>query len=79
MNYDFFLCSTPPYCLLWLHHAVGSMVGRWSSELCATFTMNVRCRVAICYFMLGTSKNFLLTDMSIKLKLTQRDLSASGV
>ena len=56
-----FVCSTPPRRPLWLHHAVISLVGRWSSELRATFLMNVSCRVAICFLILGISKNFLLT------------------
>ena len=56
-----FVCSTPPRRLLWLHHAVRILVVRWSSELCTTFPMNDSYRVAICFLMLGISKNFLLT------------------
>ena len=41
LTMDFlFLCSTPPRRLLWLHHAVRSSVGRWSSNLRATVTIN---------------------------------------
>ena len=57
----FFMLSTTPLSLLWLHHAVRSLVGRWSSELCASFTMKVSCRYAIYFSMLGILKNFLLT------------------
>ena len=60
MNF-LFVCSTPPRRFLWLHHAVRSLVLRWSSEWCVTFPMNGRCRVAICFLMLVISKNFLLT------------------
>ena len=59
--YFLFVCSTPPRRLLRLHHTVRSLVGRWSSELRVTFPMNVSCRVAICFSMLGISKNFLIT------------------
>ena len=56
-----FVCNTPPHRLLWLHHAVRSLVGRWSSELRVTFPMNVSCCVAIFSSMLSIPKNFLLT------------------
>ena len=56
-----FVCSTPPRRRLWLHHAVSSLVGRWSSELRATFPMNFSYRFAICFSMLGISKNVFLT------------------
>ena len=58
---DFLLvCSTPPHHLLWLHHKVRSLVRRWSSDLCATFTRKVRCCIAICFSTLGISNNFFL-------------------
>ena len=60
-TYFLFMCSTPLHRLLWLHHVVRSLVGRWSSELFATFSIKVRCRVAICISMLGILKNFFLT------------------
>ena len=50
------VCSIHPSHLLWLHHAVRSLVGRCSSELRATFPMNVSYNVAICYLMLIISK-----------------------
>ena len=56
-----FVCNTPPRCLLWLHHAVRSLVGRGLSELRATFPMKISCCVAICFSVLGISKNFFLT------------------
>ena len=56
-----FLCSTPPRRFLWLHHAVIILVGRWSSELRATFPIKFRCRVAICFSMLGILNHFFLT------------------
>ena len=56
-----FMRSTPPRRLLWLHHAVRSLVGIWSSELRATLPIKVRCRVTIYFLMLGISKNFFLT------------------
>ena len=52
------VCSTPPCRILWLHHAVRILVVRWSSELCATFPMNLIFRVAICFLVLGISKQF---------------------
>ena len=55
-----FVCSTHPRRLLWLHHAVISMVGRWLSELRANFPIKVSCRVAIYYSMLGISNNVFL-------------------
>ena len=59
---DFLLvCSTPQHCLLWLHHAVRSLVGIYSSELRATFPINVSYHVAICFLMWGISKNFFPT------------------
>ena len=58
---DFLLvCSTPPHHLLWLHHKVRSLVRRWSSDLCATFTRKVRCCIAICFLTLGISNSFFL-------------------
>ena len=59
--YFLFMCSTPPHRFSWLHHAVRNCLGRWSSELHATFPMNVRCCVAICFLMLGISNSFRLT------------------
>ena len=56
-----FMFSTPPRSLLWLHHAVRSLLGRRSSELCASFTMKVSCLFAIYFLMLVILKNFLLT------------------
>ena len=56
-----FVCSTLPRHLLWLHHSVRSLVGRWFSELCATFPIKVSCRVVIYFSMLGISKNSFLT------------------
>ena len=55
------VCSTPPNSLLWLHHVVISLVGRWSSDLRATFPIKFSCRVSIFFKMLGISNNFLLT------------------
>ena len=58
---DFLLvCSTPPHHLLWLHHKLRSLVQRWSSDLCATFTRKVRCCIAICFLTLGISNSFFL-------------------
>ena len=56
-----FVWSTPPCPLLWVHHAVISLVEIWSSNLRATFLIRVSCRVAICFSMLGISKNLFLT------------------
>ena len=56
-----FVCSTPPLFLLWLHHAVIFLVGRWSSELRASLPMNVSYCIAICFLMLVISKGFLFT------------------
>ena len=43
---DFLLVySTPPLRLLWLHHSVRILVGRWSSELRATFLILYRISV----------------------------------
>ena len=59
---DFLLVySTPPHHLLWLHHAVRSLVGRWSSELRGTFPIKFSCCVAICFSILGISNSFFLT------------------
>ena len=55
-----FVCSTPPCRLLRLHHAVISLVGRWLSELRATLTIKVSCRVAIYFLVLGISNNLFL-------------------
>ena len=44
---------------IWLHHSVRSFMGRWLSELCATFPTKVRCRVVIYFLVLGISKNLL--------------------
>ena len=52
-----FVCKTLPRHLLWLHHAVRSLLGRWLSELRATLPMNVSCIVAIYFLMQGISKN----------------------
>ena len=52
--------STPPRILLWLDSAVRSLVGRWSSELRATFPIKVSCCVAIYFLMIGISNNFFL-------------------
>ena len=59
--YFLFVRSTPPCRLLWSHHSVRSLVGRWSSELRATFPMNVGFHVAICFSMLGMLKKNLPT------------------
>ena len=58
--YVLFVFSTPPRRLLWLHHAVRNLVGRWSSELSANFPIKVSCHVAIYFLMLGISNNFFL-------------------
>ena len=59
--YFLFMCSTPPRRLLWLHHAVRNLVGRWLSDLYATFPIKVSFRVAICFLMLCILNNFFLT------------------
>ena len=63
--YFLFVCSTPPCRLLWLHHAVRSLVGIWSSDLRATFSIKDSCRVAICFTMLGISNNLFLNVSSV--------------
>ena len=60
MNF-LFVISIPLCCLLWLHHAVWSLVGRWSSELSANLPMKFSYRVAICFLMLVIPNNAFLT------------------
>ena len=58
---DFLFVWSMPSChLLWLHHAVRSLVGSCSSELQTFFTMKVSFHIAIRCLMLGTSKNLFL-------------------
>ena len=44
-----------------------SLVGRWLSELRATLPIKVSCRFAICFSMLGISKNLFL-DVSFVMR-----------
>ena len=42
-----------------LHHAVRSFVGSWLSLFLTTFPINVSCRWAICFRIVGVDKNLL--------------------
>ena len=60
LTMDFlFACSTPPRCLLWLHHVVRSLVVRWSWEMRLTLPKNVSYCFMIYLLMSGILKTFL--------------------
>ena len=50
--------GAPRFRLL-LHHAVRSFVGSWLSLFLTTFPINVSCRWAICFRIVGMEKNLL--------------------
>ena len=60
---DFLLeWRTLPHFLLWLHHAVRSLVGSCKSELRTTFPIKVSWHFAIWFWMVGMLNNPLLTS-----------------